>query len=246
MRFPYSSWWFAHVLFRSDAPIAKHFASCWHAPGHRASMSFGLAILCNTFGVQIGQTATHLRFKTSNSCGGFRSVDHVDQLDHRDFPGPTARETSMRRCPEPVPGSCRADRTHSSAHPRARRSRQAITMKKDAMQRFEEKIDRNGPIIRLELGLGIAIPDSASGAPEGYARSMACFISREDGWARTIGFLSGYTARCQTGSVRYTAAIRRAHFVPIFHKKPPTCSNEHKQQNLHFQRVTLMAKDLLD
>jgi len=24
-------------------------------------------------------------------------------------------------------------------------------MKKDAMQRFEEKIDRNGPIIRLEL-----------------------------------------------------------------------------------------------
>ena len=31
---------------------------------------------------------------------------------------------------------------------------------------------------------GIAIPGSASGAAEGYARSMACFISREDRWAR--------------------------------------------------------------
>jgi hypothetical protein len=61
-----------------------------------------------------------------------------------------------------------------------------------------------------------------------------------------LGFCAGIRPRCQTGSVRYTAAIRRAHFVPIFHKKPPTCSNEHKQQNPHFQRVMLMAKDLLD
>ena len=80
-------------------------------------------------------------------------------------------------------------------------------------------------------------PHTTSRRPHQKSQDGADSEGRGFSEAPLIGF------DCYNQSVRRRA---RAHVVPIFHQKPQISANLHKRENPHFQRVSLMAKNLLD